>query len=65
MVADLGFGPYGGQIGAPKQSSGMIEVQRRRAAKEKKLKESNLKDGKGRSSKEYSGQKDDKNNNTM
>ena len=60
-VVDSGFESYGGQSGARKLSSGMIEVQKRRAAKEKKQKESILKENGGLGSKGDSKQRGDKN----
>lgn len=48
-----------------KQSSGMIEVQKRKAAKEKKQKESNLKEKGARSSTEGSRRMSGKSNDAM
>lgn len=58
---DSGLEPYGGQSRGRKQSSGMIEVQKRRAAKEKKQKESILKGKGGLGSRGDSMQRGDKN----
>lgn len=62
---DSGFEPYKGQSGARKLSSGMIEVQKRKAAKEKKEKESNLIEKGGLGSKGDSKQKGDKNSDAV
>lgn len=65
MVVDSGFEPYGDQGGGRKQSSGMIEVQKRKAAKEKKQKESLLKEKGGLGSKGDSKRRDDKNSDAV
>ena len=65
LVTDPKLGLYGGQIAAPKQSSGMIEVRKRIAAKEKKQKESNLNNEKGQSSTKDLKRRDEINSKTM